>query len=308
MTGECFLNKSVQRCSKSHLFFRRLFFDPLKDNIMNVEPGILVMYHSIRTHPLVSTTCLDFLCRTMRNFYPKGEDRIRAGVYNSLNKILEKQVIPNLYPLFESPKLDRDLKQMIRENFREYCSPPSNDLNSYNAIAVADEKNSQYHHLMVEDAAASARVANFSMNQQQLSSPVKNDLETQINDNNLYNSMAAITGEGASSSSAVSSIIGSTSGVTNSFLLSTLSSVHGGGSNDPKFSDEEDEVKEKIVVSSVKTKAVAKLEEDTDDDDLPLSKVSQKVSWFMIVLYITFNEYISGSLEVRYVRSSGNDI
>ncbi|EAA07507.6 AGAP002539-PA [Anopheles gambiae str. PEST] len=111
--------------AKLALFYDWLFFDPAKDNIMNVEPGILVMYHSIKNHPLVSCTLLDFLCRIMKNFYPKWEDRIRTGIYNSLRKILEMKVIPNLVPLFESPKLDRELKGMLRETFREFCVPPN---------------------------------------------------------------------------------------------------------------------------------------------------------------------------------------
>lgn len=106
--------------AKLAIFYDWLCFDPARDNIMNVEPGILVMYHSIKNVPLVSSTLLDFLCRIMKNFYPKGEERIRGGVYNSLKVILEKQVIPNLGPLFESPKLDRDLRGAIRENFREF--------------------------------------------------------------------------------------------------------------------------------------------------------------------------------------------
>lgn len=109
--------------AKLAVFYDWLCFDPQRDNIMNVEPGILVMYHSIKNVPMVSSTLLDFLCRIMKNFYPKGEERIRAGVNNSLRVILEKQVIPNLSPLFESPKLDRDLKTMIRENFREFVAP-----------------------------------------------------------------------------------------------------------------------------------------------------------------------------------------
>ncbi|KAG5677458.1 hypothetical protein PVAND_007216 [Polypedilum vanderplanki] len=106
--------------AKLAVFYDWLCFDPLRDNIMNVEPGILVMYHSIKNVPMVSSTLLDFLCRIMKNFYPKGEDRIRAGVHNSLKVILEKQVIPNLSHLFESQKLDRELRNMIRENFREF--------------------------------------------------------------------------------------------------------------------------------------------------------------------------------------------
>lgn len=121
--------------AKLAIFYDWLCFDPARDNIMNVEPGILVMYHSIKNVPLVSSTLLDFLCRIMKNFYPKGEERIRSGVYNSLKVILEKQVIPNLGPLFESPKLDRDLKSVIRENFREFMpATPTPPLENQNHI------------------------------------------------------------------------------------------------------------------------------------------------------------------------------
>ncbi|KAL1379366.1 hypothetical protein pipiens_014951, partial [Culex pipiens pipiens] len=61
---------------------------------------------------------------------------------------IEKQVIPNLMPLLESAKLDRELKSMLRENFREFFSSsdtgysePSwdNKLNiSYNAATTDD--------------------------------------------------------------------------------------------------------------------------------------------------------------------------
>lgn len=85
-------NPIVLANAKLALFYDWLFFDPQKDNIMNVEPGILVMYHSIRNHPFVSGSLLDFLCRIIKNFSPKHEDQIRAGVYNSLRKILEVKV------------------------------------------------------------------------------------------------------------------------------------------------------------------------------------------------------------------------
>lgn len=121
--------------AKLAIFYDWLCFDPARDNIMNVEPGILVMYHSIKNVPLVSSTLLDFLCRIMKNFYPKGEERIRSGVYNSLRLILEKQVIPNLGPLFESLKLDRDLRSAIRENFREFMpTSPTLTVESLNHI------------------------------------------------------------------------------------------------------------------------------------------------------------------------------
>uniref|UniRef100_A0A1Q3G233 SOSS complex subunit A homolog n=1 Tax=Culex tarsalis TaxID=7177 RepID=A0A1Q3G233_CULTA len=141
-------NAVAQANAKLSLFYDWLFFQPLKDNIMNIEPGILVMYHSIKNHPLVSCTLLDFLCRIMKNFYPKEEEKVRSGIYNSLRIILEKQVIPNLMPLLESAKLDRELKLLLRENFREFFSSsdtgysePSWDNKpniSYNAASTDD--------------------------------------------------------------------------------------------------------------------------------------------------------------------------
>ena len=35
-----------------------------------------------------------------------------------------------MHPLFESPKLDRDLKSLIRENFREFCTSNLNEINN----------------------------------------------------------------------------------------------------------------------------------------------------------------------------------
>lgn len=106
--------------AKLSIFYDWLCFDPQKDNIMNIEPGILVMYHSLKNVPGVTSTMLDFLCRIMKHFYPRGEDIIRSGVSNSLRIILEKQVIPCLTPILESAKLDRELRAAIRENFREF--------------------------------------------------------------------------------------------------------------------------------------------------------------------------------------------
>lgn len=69
--------------AKMALFYDWLFYDAERDNIMNIgnvlslfpvnnsligsfliaEPAILVMYHSMRPHPAITATLLDFLCR-----------------------------------------------------------------------------------------------------------------------------------------------------------------------------------------------------------------------------------------------------
>ncbi|XP_043584839.1 integrator complex subunit 3 isoform X2 [Bombus pyrosoma] len=113
--------------AKLALFYDWLFFEPEKDNIMNIEPAILVMHNSMRSHPPVTATLLDFLCRIIPNFYPPLTEKVRNGIFSSLRQILEKRVLPSLYPLFDSPKLDRELRSKIRETFKEFCLPPNAD-------------------------------------------------------------------------------------------------------------------------------------------------------------------------------------
>lgn len=108
--------------AKLALFYDWLLFDPEKDSIMNIEPAILVMYHSMRPHPAITATLLDFLCRIMANFYPALSDLVKQGIFTSLASILEKRVLQSLSPLFDNPKLDRELRSLIKENFSKFCS------------------------------------------------------------------------------------------------------------------------------------------------------------------------------------------
>ncbi|TSK28279.1 Integrator complex subunit 3 [Bagarius yarrelli] len=78
--------------AKLALFYDWLFFNPEKDSIMNIEPAILVMHHSMKPHPAITATLLDFI---------------------------------HLAPLFDNPKLDRELRTMLRERFPEFCNSPS---------------------------------------------------------------------------------------------------------------------------------------------------------------------------------------
>uniref|UniRef100_A0A3P8WPK8 Integrator complex subunit 3 n=1 Tax=Cynoglossus semilaevis TaxID=244447 RepID=A0A3P8WPK8_CYNSE len=111
--------------AKLALFYDWLFFNPEKDSIMNIEPAILVMHHSMKPHPAITATLLDFMCRIIPHFFPPLESQVRQGVCNSLTFIMEKRVLAHLLPLFDNPKLDRELRSMLRERFPEFCSSPS---------------------------------------------------------------------------------------------------------------------------------------------------------------------------------------
>lgn len=264
-------NPTALANAKLALFYDWLFFDPMKDNIMNVEPGILVMYHSIRNHPLVSSTLLDFLCRIMKNFAPKNEDRIRMGVFNSLRKILEKQVIPNLYPLFESPKLDRELKSLIRDNFREFCgggggggSPHlMNDINHHFHMdvmpsAAAVITNNQYHN---DDSRLQQQQQQQLPHQHQQQQhphqqqPINNQMEITMENTKIIRHDAAAAAAAASTTRSDETDL------------------------EAKFSDDEEQQQQQPPPQTEQHADVCvavKNEETDDDDDLPLSKVRLK--------------------------------
>ena len=56
------------------------------------------------------------------NFYPPLTTQVRAGVTNSLKQILDKRVIQNIEPLFDNPRMDPELKRLVRDTFPEFCS------------------------------------------------------------------------------------------------------------------------------------------------------------------------------------------
>ena len=90
---------------------------------MNIEPAILVMHHSMRPHPAITATLLDFLCRIIVNFtVGREQTKVQAGIYNSLKQILDKRVLPSLSPLFDNPRLDKELRTMLRERYSPFCS------------------------------------------------------------------------------------------------------------------------------------------------------------------------------------------
>ncbi|EEB13506.1 conserved hypothetical protein [Pediculus humanus corporis] len=102
--------------AKLALFYDWLFFDPERDNIMNIEPAILVMSNSMRSHPAVTATLLDFMCRVKQ---------VKLGMHASLKQIVKMRVLSSLVPLFDSPKLDRDLRNKVRATFKEIEEAPA---------------------------------------------------------------------------------------------------------------------------------------------------------------------------------------
>ncbi|XP_062343310.1 integrator complex subunit 3 isoform X2 [Osmerus eperlanus] len=157
--------------AKLALFYDWLFFSPEKDSIMNIEPAILVMHHSMKPHPAITATLLDFMCRIIPHFFPPLEVQVRQGVFNSLNFIMEKRVLAHLAPLFDNPKLDRELRSMLRERFPEFCSSPSPPTEVKMEESVSLEMDN--HVLDKEDGCYDNTEAAFSDDEEEISNKGK---------------------------------------------------------------------------------------------------------------------------------------
>ncbi len=105
--------------AKLALFYDWLFYQVDADNIMNIEPGILVMYHSLRNHFQLTATLLDFLCRSALEYFQQGQPS-KECVRNAFRTILSKKVVSTIMPIIDNPRMGQELKNLVRSTFPEF--------------------------------------------------------------------------------------------------------------------------------------------------------------------------------------------
>ena len=69
------------------------------------------------------------MCRIIHNFFPAEQEKVRSGIYSSLRQIVDKRVLPSLSPLFDNPRLDKELRTMLKERFGVFLSREEEDRN-----------------------------------------------------------------------------------------------------------------------------------------------------------------------------------
>jgi hypothetical protein len=107
---------------KLALFYDWLTYDAKKDNIMLIEPAILLMFNSIRTSAnfanltniniSLTTMLFDFLCKIVLNFHLPYREQILNGIMQSFKDCVDKKVIPSIQ-LFFIQQLDAKTQQII---------------------------------------------------------------------------------------------------------------------------------------------------------------------------------------------------
>lgn len=106
-------------CQKSYvkanvtlaLFYDWLFFNESVDNIMNIEPAMLLMVHSIPKYIKITHILLEFLLLLVDNYDVEHKDMIVKGVSSALRVLVCKGVIHSYDVLTSSTALSPVLKE-----------------------------------------------------------------------------------------------------------------------------------------------------------------------------------------------------
>ena len=100
---------------KQAIFFDWLFYKKEKDSIMLIEPGILVMFCSMREYPEITMELIEFLDLYSENFDLNRKFDIRNCVKNAFNSSENTQIIGSLNTVLLDDKISNDIKKIYEE-------------------------------------------------------------------------------------------------------------------------------------------------------------------------------------------------
>ncbi|XAR64828.1 hypothetical protein NMG60_11008687 [Bertholletia excelsa] len=98
---------------KLALLYDWLFFDEREDNIMNIEPAILLMVNSIPKYIDITHSLLEFLFLLVDNYDIERKDMINRGVFSAFCILVRKGVVHSLDILVNCDALSPLLKQRL---------------------------------------------------------------------------------------------------------------------------------------------------------------------------------------------------
>ncbi|KAJ2619532.1 hypothetical protein GGI26_005770 [Coemansia sp. RSA 1358] len=122
--------------AKLALFYDWLFYDPKTDNIMNIEPGVLIITRSIDKYAYLTMSFVEFLAFLVDGYCPAMALVIRKSVSLVMSDAVEKGVVSSLMPVYEHPRVDVATRRHMHQLFPKLVpqlpvlSPASNNNNS----------------------------------------------------------------------------------------------------------------------------------------------------------------------------------
>ncbi|KAJ0412756.1 hypothetical protein ATCC90586_002386 [Pythium insidiosum] len=124
------------------MFFDYLYFKP-SDNIMNVEPAMLLMVKSLKSHPQMTLAMIQFLVFAVEKFAssPTNKQHMHKGVSTAFTMLLKLGVVQSIHTIEVPPSLlvlgHEDFKS-FQEMMPEPCTRPTEGfLESLNDILIS---------------------------------------------------------------------------------------------------------------------------------------------------------------------------
>ncbi|RUS16646.1 protein-domain-containing protein, partial [Endogone sp. FLAS-F59071] len=103
---------------KLALIYDWLFFKE-GDNIMWIEPAMLLMERSVERYPYITTILMEYLKFTIDEYHPPIRDYIAQCIAFGMKELIRVGVIRNLIYIYNNPNIDGEIRGYMHEIFRE---------------------------------------------------------------------------------------------------------------------------------------------------------------------------------------------
>ncbi|KAI9273363.1 protein-domain-containing protein [Helicostylum pulchrum] len=112
-------NKTVVANVKTALIYDWLFFTPT-DNIMFIEPAMLLMERSAERYPYITSVIMEFLKNSVDEYFPPLKEYMAQCVACGMRVLLGKGVIRSLMPIYKCPSTEPATKEYMLALFGEF--------------------------------------------------------------------------------------------------------------------------------------------------------------------------------------------
>ncbi|KAK9157326.1 hypothetical protein Scep_003900 [Stephania cephalantha] len=109
----CCSTNHVASSVKLSLFYDWLFYHEKSDNVMNIEPGILLMVNSVTKYIDMTCSLLEFLFIRVDNYDVVRRDFLVRGVSSAFHVLVRKGVVHSLEVLTSCSSLSPSLRQRL---------------------------------------------------------------------------------------------------------------------------------------------------------------------------------------------------
>eukprot|EP00743_Colponemidia_sp_Colp-15_P009348 GILK01010219.1.p1 GENE.GILK01010219.1~~GILK01010219.1.p1 ORF type:complete len:1151 (-),score=163.04 GILK01010219.1:154-3606(-) len=112
---KCCRSAAMAANVKLALFYDWLFFQSKTDNLMNLEPGMLLMIHSLPKYADITNELLEFLVLAASSYDPPNQLRIRKNVHQAFKILQQRGVVNALEPLANDHRLEQSIRERVKQ-------------------------------------------------------------------------------------------------------------------------------------------------------------------------------------------------